>query len=31
MGSQFGVFKDAASQLRCYSLDKTANKLNREN
>ena len=23
MGSQFGVFKDAASQLRCYSLDKT--------
>ena len=30
MGSQFGVFKDAASQLRCYSLDKTA-KLNREN
>ena len=30
MGSQFevAVFKDAASQLQCYSLDKTANKLN---
>jgi len=31
MGSQFEVFKDAASQLQCYSVDKTANKLNREN
>jgi len=31
MGSQFEVVKDAASQLQCYSLDKTANKLNREN
>jgi len=31
MGSQFEVFKDAASQLQCYALDKIANKLNREN
>jgi hypothetical protein len=31
MGSQFGVFKDAASQLQCYYLDKKANKLNRGN